>query len=163
MVAGDRATLWLSGALAYPKDAVGPEGALVIEVELVDVLRRSGATPPSTPPDDARRTKSGIAYVVLTPGTGTTHPGPNDRITAHYVGWTASDGNRFDSSYDRGDPIDFTASQVIKGWGEAVRLMVVGEKTRFWIPTSLAYDGKPGRPAGVLIFDIELVGFEPAR
>jgi FKBP-type peptidyl-prolyl cis-trans isomerase len=163
MVAGDRAKLWLPEAIAYPPDAVGPEGALVIEVELVDVLRRSGGTPPSTPPDDALRTKSGIAYIVLTPGTGTGHPDANDRVTAHYVGWTASDGNRFDSSYDRGEPIDFTANQVIKGWGEAVRLMVVGEKTRFWIPSSLAYDGKVGRPAGMLIFDIELVGFEPVK
>lgn len=119
-------------------------------------------TPPQTPPDDAIRTASGLAYVVLRAGSGTEHPPPGATIRAHYIGWTAVDGARFDDSYARGEPIAFVADHVIRGWGEAVGAMVVGERIRVWIPESLAYEGKPGLPAGTLVFDIELLEFEPA-
>ena len=63
----------------------------------------------------------------------------------------------FDSSMKRNAPATFPLNRVIRGWTEAVGLMVIGEKTRFWIPEALAYQGRPGRPAGVLVFDIELI------
>ena len=56
-----------------------------------------------------------------------------------------------------GGPATFPLNQVIKGWTEGVQLMVEGEKTRFWIPVELAYNNRPGRPAGMLVFDIELI------
>lgn len=118
--------------------------------------------PSSAAPDEATLTASGIAYVVLEPGTGTEHPGPGATIRAHYVAWTASDLQQFDDSYARGEPIEFVADHVIQGWGEAVQLMTVGEVMRVWIPESLAYQGKVGMPAGMLIFDIELLAFTPA-
>jgi peptidylprolyl isomerase len=161
LVPGDRATLWVPEALGYSED--GPRGALTIEVELVDILRglEVAELPIVAPPPDAKRTASGIAYVVIRAGTGTDHPGNEHRITAHYAGWT-TDGKPFDSSYERGKPIEFEPTQVIPGWTEALKLMVVGEKTRFWIPEALAYKGKPGRPKGMLVFDIELIAFERA-
>lgn len=119
-------------------------------------------TPTRMPPKDAERTTSGLASIVLAPGTGTERPGRGARIRAHYIGWTASDLAMFDNSYDRGEPIEFEAEHVIKGWGEIVGAMVVGERRRVWIPEPLAYEGKVGMPAGMLIFDIELVAFEPA-
>jgi peptidylprolyl isomerase len=63
----------------------------------------------------------------------------------------------FDSSVKRGQPATFGLDGVIAGWTEGVQLMVPGEKTRFWIPQRLAYEGKPGMPAGMLVFDIELI------
>jgi peptidylprolyl isomerase len=66
----------------------------------------------------------------------------------------------FDSSYKSGRPASFGLDQVIAGWTEGVQLMVEGEKTRFWIPQRLAYEGKPGAPAGMLVFDIELISFK---
>ena len=68
----------------------------------------------------------------------------------------------FDSSVQRGEPLTFPLNGVIKGWTEGVQLMVVGEKRRFWIPGSLAYDNspRPGAPKGMLVFDIELLGIE---
>jgi peptidylprolyl isomerase len=51
---------------------------------------------------------------------------------------------------------------VIAGWTEGVQLMVAGEKRRLWIPEELAYKGKEGRPAGMLVFDVELISFKPA-
>jgi peptidylprolyl isomerase len=63
----------------------------------------------------------------------------------------------FDSSLSGGKPITFGLDQVIKGWTEGVQLMVEGEKTRFWIPQNLAYQGQAGAPRGMLVFDVELL------
>jgi len=63
----------------------------------------------------------------------------------------------FDSSVVRGETATFRLDQVIAGWTEGVQLMVEGEKRRLWIPESLAYQGRPGAPAGMLVFDVELV------
>ena len=112
-------------------------------------------------PADASVTASGIASKVLTPGTGTTHPTGTSNVTVHYSGWT-TDGKMFDSSVARGTPATFPLNQVIMGWTEGVQLMVVGEKRRFWIPGSLAYDNsaRPGAPKGMLVFDIELLAIK---
>ncbi len=83
-----------------------------------------------------------------------------DSVTVHYTGWT-TDGEMFDSSIQRGTPATFPLNRVIPGWTEGVALMVVGEKTRFWIPEELAYAGKPGAPAGMLVFDVELLEIVP--
>ena len=107
-------------------------------------------------PADAVRTPTNIASKVITPGTGTRHPRPNSRVTVHYTGWT-TDGRTFDSSVTRGEPSTFGLDQVIDGWTEGVQLMVEGEKRRFWIPARLAYEGAPGKPQGMLVFDIELI------
>lgn len=109
----------------------------------------------AAPPEDAEKSESGLAWKVLEEGTGTAHPGPSDRVTVHYTGWT-TDGNRFDSSLTRGAPAQFSVGQVIPGWTEALQLMVAGEKRRVWIPAKLAYEGKSG-PQGMLVFDIELL------
>ncbi len=113
------------------------------------------------PPADAARTESGLAYKVLRAGTGTDHPGAADTVRVHYTGWT-TDGERFDSSVERGEPAEFPLNRVIAGWTEGLQLMVVGEKTRFWIPVELAYNNRPGRPAGMLVFDVELLEITPA-
>jgi len=110
----------------------------------------------SAPPADAIRTPSSLAYKVLKPGTGTRHPRPNSTVTVHYTGWT-TDGKTFDSSVARGQPATFSLDQVIPGWTEGVQMMVEGEKRRFWIPANLAYDGKPGMPQGMLVFNVELI------
>ena len=110
----------------------------------------------AAPPADATTTPSGLASRQLEPGTGTQHPGPRSKVLVHYSGWT-TDGKMFDSSVARGEPIAFGLYQVISGWTEGVQLMVVGEKTRFWIPKELAYNDQPGAPAGTLVFEIELI------
>jgi len=107
-------------------------------------------------PADAVRTSSNLASKVIQPGTGTRHPRPNSRVTVHYTGWT-TDGKTFDSSVSRGEPATFGLDEVVPGWTEGVQMMVEGEKRRFWIPGRLAYDGVPGRPQGMLVFDIELI------
>ena len=115
----------------------------------------------AAPPADAERTSTGLASKVLTAGTGTAHPSERDRVTVHYTGWT-TDGNMFDSSRQRGEPATFPLNGVIAGWTEGVQLMTVGESRRFWIPEELAYRGRPNRPAGMLVFDVELLSIEVA-
>jgi peptidylprolyl isomerase len=107
-------------------------------------------------PADAVRTPTNLACKVLQAGTGTRHPRPNSEVTVHYTGWS-TDGRMFDSSVARGEPATFRLDQVIPGWTEGVPMMVEGEKRRFWIPAKLAYEGVPGRPQGLLVFDIELL------
>jgi peptidylprolyl isomerase len=115
----------------------------------------------AAPPADAVKSTSGLASKVLQAGSGTTKPGAADMVTVHYTGWT-TDGKMFDSSVARNAPSTFPLDRVIKGWGEGVQLMVAGEKRRFWIPQTLAYNGTPGRPAGMLVFDVELIEFNPS-
>ncbi|MCU0776072.1 MAG: FKBP-type peptidyl-prolyl cis-trans isomerase [Akkermansiaceae bacterium] len=124
---------------------------------------------PETPSDvaaapaDAQKTSSGLASKVLQAGKGQTKPAAADTVTVHYSGWT-TDGKLFDSSVKRGQPASFPLNGVIKGWTEGLQLMVEGEKRRFWIPADLAYGENPGggRPGGLLVFDVELLGIKAA-
>ncbi|MFO0618211.1 MAG: FKBP-type peptidyl-prolyl cis-trans isomerase [Polyangiaceae bacterium] len=168
MVEGEKRRFWIPGPLAYgdgPSRGGRPTGQLTFDVEL---LKITVAPPPpevpkdvAEPPKDAIKLKSGLAYKVLTKGTGTVHPKATDKVKVHYSGWT-KDGKMFDSSVTRGEPISFPLDGVIKGWTEGVQLMVQGEKTRFWIPADLAYGENPGggKPGGQLTFDIELLGIQ---
>ena len=110
-------------------------------------------------PADAPTTSSGLATKVIAPGTGTEHPRANSRVKVHYSGWT-TDGQMFDSSVARNEPISFGLNQVIAGWTEGVQLMVEGETRRLWIPENLAYRGQRGAPQGTLVFDVELIKIE---
>ena len=113
----------------------------------------------AAPPDDAESTSSGLASKVVEAGSGTTNPGPTSNVTVHYTGWLTN-GQMFDSSLVRGAPATFPLNRVIAGWTEGVQLMVTGEKRRFWIPQNLAYGGRPGFPAGMLVFDVELISIQ---
>lgn len=104
-------------------------------------------------------TESGLQYLQLEAGTGSEHPTAKSKVLAHYHG-TLIDGTVFDSSVDRGQPLDFGLNQVIRGWTEGLQLMVVGEKVRLFIPSNLAYGNRAAGaiPGGsVLIFDVELI------
>ena len=165
MVKGEMTRFWIPAELAYgetPQRPGAPAGLLVFDVELIDFQEPVRVDTPSDvsgPPEEAKRTASGLAYRVLNPGSGEVHPTASSQVKVHYSGWT-TDGRLFDSSVVRGQPATFPLSGVIPGWTEGVQLMVVGEKTRFWIPAELAYGEtprRPGAPAGLLVFDVELL------
>jgi peptidylprolyl isomerase len=115
----------------------------------------------ASPPSDSTRTDSGLFYKVLLAGSGST-PTAMDRVNVHYTGWTI-DGEMFDSSVARGAPATFGVDEVIVGWTEGLQLMQEGGKYRLWIPEALAYRGTAGRPAGMLVFDVELLAVYPAN
>ncbi len=107
-------------------------------------------------PADAEVTASGLATKVVEAGDGKLKPTAESVVVAHYTGWT-TDGKAFDSSVARGRPATFPIGRVIPGWREGLQLMSVGETRRMWIPEQLAYRGRRGRPAGMLVFDVELL------
>lgn len=104
-------------------------------------------------------TASGLQYEILKEGTGP-KPLTTDKVKCHYHG-TLLDGTIFDSSVDRGQPVDFPVTGVIQGWVEALQLMPVGSKWRLFLPSNLAYgDNAAGpkiTPGSTLIFDLELL------
>jgi len=111
---------------------------------------------------NARKTASGLRFVVRAPGTGDTTPKIGDEVIAHYAG-RLLDGTPFDSSYQRGAPFTFRlgTGAVIPGWDEAFLAMKKGEKRTLIIPHWLAY-GEKGRPPTIpgkatLIFEVELL------
>jgi peptidylprolyl isomerase len=158
MVAGETRRFWIPEAIAYGGKRE-PKGMLVFDVELIAF--KPAPAPPAVPSDvkappaDAKKTASGLAYKVQTPGTGSRGPSARSEVTVHYTGWT-TDGKMFDSSVTRGEPSTFPLDRVIPGWTEGLQLMVEGEKTRFWIPENLAYQGRQA-PYGMLVFDVELI------
>merc|ERR1719230_1010924 len=106
----------------------------------------------------------GLQYKVLRDGDGADHPTANSPCECHYEGRTAKEwpeGEKFDSSYDRGSPTTFAPNQVIKGWTEAMQLMVEGDKWEMYIPSELGYGdsgtGSDIQGGDVLIFRMEIL------
>jgi FKBP-type peptidyl-prolyl cis-trans isomerase FklB len=104
---------------------------------------------------------SGLQYLVVKEGTGA-KPNATDTVKVHYKG-TLTDGTEFDSSYQRGEPVEFRVDQVIKGWTEGLQLMKEGSKWQLFIPATLAYGDRGTGPIpanSALLFDVELLGIE---
>jgi FKBP-type peptidyl-prolyl cis-trans isomerase len=131
-------------------------GALFAQGGKTDTSAPTKVTGPGTKLPD------GLEYWDIKVGTGA-EAKPHQTVTVHYTGWLTN-GKKFDSSVDRGQPISFSLDQVIKGWGEGVPGMKIGGKRQLKIPSDLAY-GPQGHPPVIppnstLIFDIELLGLQ---
>ena len=104
-------------------------------------------------------TASGLQYQIIKEGTGIT-PKASDKVQVHYVG-SLLDGNEFDNSIKRGEPLEFPVNAVIEGWQDLLQVMKEGMKVKAWIPSALAY-GEAGVPPmipanALLVFEVELL------
>ena len=103
-------------------------------------------------------TKSGLQYKIVKKGNGK-KPKATDKVRVHYTG-TLIDGTKFDSSIDRGEPMEFPLNAVIPGWTEGLQLMDEGSKYILYLPYSLGYGDQPAGiipPGSTLIFEVELL------
>jgi peptidylprolyl isomerase len=170
MVEGEKRRCWIPGRLAFGEVVEGapqddkPRGTMIYELDLVS-LRKATWLPDApedvaTVPADAVKSESGLAWRVLKEGTGDKRPSPASLVSMNYTAWT-TDGNVFTSTAKNGLPRSTSVSGTIPGVREGLQLMVLGEKRRLWIPAELAYARQPGRPQGMLVYDIELVAIMP--
>ena len=127
----------------------GAENTIVGEKFLAENAKKEGV----------KTTASGLQYKVLQEGKGAM-PTAANKVSVHYTG-KLLDGTVFDSSVERGQPIEFAVTGVIPGWTEGLQLMKVGSKYEMYIPGNLAYGPRGTRgiaPNSVLIFEVELLG-----
>lgn len=113
-------------------------------------------SPPIVPPPEASRDASGLAWQVLEPGTAGEPATRTDYVKVRYTGWKA-DGTVLDTTERRGLPVLMPMDSALEGWARGVAMMTPGEKRRIWIPEALAFAGRPGKPAGDLVFEITLL------
>jgi peptidylprolyl isomerase len=173
MTPAEKIRLWIPEDLTFheghhhiqhrPEDEEPPHKDLTFDLQLLSIVK---APPTPTdlkqPPDTATKTASGVSYQVLKTGTGAHHPSASDKVTVHYSCWRG-DGRLFESTVTGKHPAQVNLATAIPMWREAVSHMVVGEKTRFWIPAALAYGEKPVEgfsPAGDLVYEIELLSID---
>jgi peptidylprolyl isomerase len=155
MSVGEKFRMWI------PKELHDGENPIVTDMRLLTIDRRPKPIPApedvAAAPKKAKKTKSGLRYQILQrKASSRKKPKKTSEVEVHYTGWT-TDGVMFDSSVTRGTTASFPLDRVIPGWTEGLQLMRPGQRFRFWIPEALAYQGKPGMPAGMLVFDVQLI------
>jgi len=160
---GSKATFTIPSELAYGEKGaggvIGPNETLIFDVELIEI--KEAPKQYDVAGKDTASTESGLKYIKLNSTDGI-QAEANKTVRVHYSGYL-EDGSMFDSSVERGDPLEFPLGQgrVIKGWDEGIALLKVGEKARLIIPHELGY-GERGYPPVIpanttLIFDVELI------
>jgi FKBP-type peptidyl-prolyl cis-trans isomerase FkpA len=125
-------------------------------------MAQNAVTTAAAKEEGAVVTPSGLVYRSLKDGNGAS-PTATDKVTVHYKG-TFPDGREFDSSYKRGQPIDFPLNRVIACWTEGVQRMKVGGKAKLTCPPEIAYGsrgaGNAVPPNATLLFEVELLGIQ---
>ena len=143
---------------ADPNAAPAADPNAAAQIDVTPEIPQGPQIPPpadvAAPPADAIKTSTGLAYKKLVTNDAGTAIAEDSVVKMKYTGWT-TDGKTFDSSLE--NVITFSLDHLIPGMKEAILLCKKGEKTLAWIPQELAYNGRPGAPAGMLVFEFEIV------
>ena len=129
------------------------------------LLAAALTAPPASPPRDALRISSDLAYVVLRPGGAGAHPRLDDDVTVVSHGWTG-DGRPIDSPDLRGHPYTYHLRHLMLGWQEGVHMMTPGETIRIWMQPAVTHGKERGNEryyGKTMIFDIHLIAVKPHR
>jgi peptidylprolyl isomerase len=167
MVVGEKRRIWVPKELGFanlPRIIGPPKDDLTYDIELIEIIP-SPVVPVDVkaPPRTAKRTSSGLAYRVLSPGQGKVHPTKGSRAEVSFAAWTP-EGRLFETSLLGGGSMSVKLEKLIPGWSEGLQLMVEGETMRLWIPGKLAYgEIVKGRkelpfmkPSGPVVYDVTL-------
>lgn len=154
MVEGEVRRAWVPFYLGAGRITHGE--TWLIETELLEIVDARAPADVASPPADALQTPSRIAYRVISRTDGKLRPSLDSEVVVHYSGWT-TDGTMFESTVLRGEPVTLSLELVPAGWRELLPLLAQGDKARIWMPSTLAYGGEPGRPKGMLVFDLEVL------
>ncbi|NIM61210.1 MAG: FKBP-type peptidylprolyl isomerase [Acidobacteria bacterium] len=157
---GESGRFWVPPELAYPKSALDkPQGMLVFDVTLVEIIRGPERPASLEPPEDAKRLDSGLAWVVLREGDpGGQPPGDEATVLVEYSSWSRS-GDLYDSTKHRGEPRALTMDQMIEGLRRSFKTMVPGERRLVWIPPELATFSGQAAFEDTVVFDLELLSY----
>ena len=163
---GDKAKIFIPYQLAYGdagRGAIPAKANLTFDIEMVGATEVPKLVEYNTAGKDTITTKSGLKYIIVQQGNGLKAQA-GKKVKVHYTGYF-TDGKVFDSSVERGEPIEFPLGQgqVIPGWDEGIQLLKVGDKARFIIPSVIGYGDKAVGPIpanSTLIFDVELMDVE---
>jgi FKBP-type peptidyl-prolyl cis-trans isomerase len=163
MVVGEQRRAWIPANLTFVSsepDEPAPNLDLTFDLELFEIVK-GPVTPPDLgkPPSAAKKTRSGVRYRVLVVGAGKAHPSLESSVRLRFTGFT-QDGAVFETTELTGRPTLVALRELVPGLAEGITHMVVGEKTRFWVPAERAYGVAPkrrGAPAGPLVYDVELL------
>ncbi len=160
MAQGETRRFWIPEAQAFKTYPGTTRGDVVYDIEVREVIEMPD--PPAVPkdvagpPKGAKRTASGLAYVVLREGTGQMKPGPRTKVEAHFSYWNTR-GQLQGSSISEDQPRRLGVDRVSKGLGEGLQMMVVGEKRRFWIPEDIGPKSVANPSPGMLVYDVDLL------
>jgi len=164
MALGERRRIWIPANQTYvgeDDDKPAPLD-LTVDFELL-AIQKAPPIPPDlkAPPRSATKLESGVAFRYLQKGAGRVHPAVSNKMLLHFSGWTQK-GDLIESTVMAGTPASFDLISAMRGWRDVLRLMVVKDKVRIWIPAALAFGDKPrrGQPKGDLIYDLELLAIE---
>lgn len=176
MSEGDDYLFYIPTALAYgdhprPGSVIKPGDDLVFRVQLLEVMEPKVSdadawakyTPWNAELPEVTKTGSGLEYIVLASGDPSgPSPENGEMVAVHYEGRLAETGERFDSSFERGEPAVFPSNQLIQGWVEALEMMRPGDRWMLYIPSDLGYGatGTPGGPIppdAPLVFEVEMM------
>ncbi len=175
MVVGDDYLFYIPTDLGYgqnprPGGVIKPGDDLIFRIELLDIVVPKTADAeawekympwnPDLP--EVQKTESGLQYIVLASGDPAgPSPENGEFVSAHYEGRLAETNEKFDSSFERGEPLTLPSNQVIPGWVEALELMKEGDRWLVYIPSEIGY-GETGTPGGPippnsdLVFELDL-------